>query len=63
MSGADTYDGLKSVAPDLPVLLASGFSINGEAESLIEKGVRGFIQKPYLSADLKRKIAEALGLS
>jgi DNA-binding NarL/FixJ family response regulator len=32
------------------VLLASGYSINGLAEKILDQGCRGFIQKPF---DLK----------
>jgi CheY-like chemotaxis protein len=57
--GGETYRELKRIDPDVRVLLTSGYSLNGEAQKLLGKGVQGFIQKPYRRADLFRKVAAA----
>jgi FixJ family two-component response regulator len=44
------------------VLLSSGYAINGQAETLMQKGCQGFIQKPFNMAVLSeyvRKILDA----
>ncbi len=60
MSGKDTYKKLKEIDPNVKVLLSSGYSIEGEAASLLEMGCKGFIQKPYNYSLLSKKIREIL---
>ena len=58
MGGGQTYDRLKEINPDIKVLLSSGYSINGQATEILERGCDGFIQKPFNIMDLSRKIRE-----
>lgn len=60
MGGGETYDRLKEINPDIKVLLSSGYSINGEATEILERGCNGFIQKPYRSRELSQKIRKIL---
>lgn len=60
MSGRETFDRLRTVDPAVRVLLASGYSINGQAKEIMARGCRGFIQKPFAMDALSRKVAEAL---
>jgi len=60
MSGGDTYDRLKEINPEIKVLLSSGYSINGQATEILERGCDGFIQKPFSMKQLSRKIREIL---
>jgi PAS domain S-box-containing protein len=60
MSGSDTFDALKAVNPSVRVILSSGYSLNGKAQAIMEKGARTFLQKPYRLDDLSQKIREAL---
>lgn len=60
MSGKDTFYAIRAINPNVKVLLASGFSVDGEAQSLIEAGVKGFVQKPFNIADLSRSLDDAL---
>jgi len=46
-SGGETFDLLRTINPKVKVLLSSGYSLNGEATKIIERGCNGFIQKPY----------------
>lgn len=60
MSGEEALLLLKSLRPDIPVVLSSGF---GETEMLRRfegKGLAGFIQKPYKAAALLEKIQDVL---
>jgi signal transduction histidine kinase/DNA-binding response OmpR family regulator len=60
MGGEVVYDRIKAVKPDIPVILSSGYSIEGQAESILKKGCDGFIQKPYNLNQLAQKIKEIL---
>jgi two-component system, cell cycle sensor histidine kinase and response regulator CckA len=60
ISGGETYDRLRAVNPEVRVLLASGYSIDGQAQEIIDRGCNGFLQKPFLLSTLSRKVREAL---
>lgn len=60
MSGARTYERIRELAPDLKVLLTSGFSADGQARALLELGCSDFIQKPFDLAQLSAKIRRLL---
>jgi len=60
MDGRETFDVLHAEAPDLPVILSSGYD---ERESVLEftgKGLAGFLQKPYTIRALAQAIGPAL---
>jgi CheY-like chemotaxis protein len=56
MSGGETYDRIKALNPDARVLLASGYSLNGQAAEFMKRGCNGFIQKPFNLRILSQKI-------
>ena len=60
MSGNDTYDRMKEIDPDIKVLLSSGYSINGQATEIMDRGCNGFIQKPFKMKELSQKLREIL---
>ena len=60
LNGGEVYDQLKSIDPAVRVLLASGYSLNGQAETILERGCNGFIQKPFNTVELSHKIREIL---
>jgi len=55
MNGGETYDRLMQINPGLKVLLSSGYSLNGQASDIINRGCNGFIQKPFDLMDLSQK--------
>ena len=61
MGGGETYDRLKEMDEKVRVLLSSGYSINGQARRILERGCIGFIQKPFAMEGLSRKVHEVLG--
>ena len=61
MGGREAYDLLKEINPDIKVLLASGFTIDGEAAEILERGCDRFIQKPFKMKQLSQAIREVLG--
>jgi CheY-like chemotaxis protein len=60
MDGGTTFDRIRAVMPKMPVLLSSGYSQNGQAIDIMQKGCNGFIQKPYTLANLSQKIRKIL---
>jgi CheY-like chemotaxis protein len=60
MGGGETYDKLKEINPQVIVLLASGYSIDGQATEILNRGCNGFIQKPFDIKDLSFKLNELL---
>jgi len=60
MGGGDVFERLQDMAPEIRVLLSSGYSIDGEATQLLEWGCNGFIQKPFDLIELSRKLREIL---
>ncbi len=60
MGGSELFDRLKKINPDVKVLLSSGYSIDGEATKILERGASGFIQKPFSVKQLSQSIHEIL---
>jgi CheY-like chemotaxis protein len=60
MGGGATYDRLKEINPHIKVLLSSGYSINGQAQGILDRGCNGFIQKPFQIKELSQKLREIL---
>ena len=60
MSGGDTFDHLKVMDPEVKVLLSSGYSIDGEAKAILDRGCEGFIQKPFRLEVLSQRIRGVL---
>jgi CheY-like chemotaxis protein len=60
MGGGETYDRIKKIKPDVKVLLSSGFSINGQASEILNRGCNGFIQKPFNLQNLSQNLRAIL---
>ncbi|NPU83666.1 MAG: PAS domain S-box protein [Syntrophaceae bacterium] len=61
MSGGETFDRLREVNPEVRILLSSGYSINGQAQDILDRGCNGFLQKPFHLEQLSGKVREILG--
>jgi PAS domain S-box-containing protein len=61
MDGEETFDELRKINRDVPVILLSGYSEQQSTERFAGKGLAGFIQKPYNAEDLRDKVREVLG--
>ncbi len=60
MNGREVYISMKEINPEVVVILSTGFILNGEAQEILDLGVKGFIQKPFVRAELLQKILEVL---
>jgi PAS domain S-box-containing protein len=62
MGGSEVYERMKDINPNIKVLLLSGYSIDGEAAEILDRGCDGFIQKPFTMKELSGKIREIMEL-
>ena len=60
IGGGEVYDRIKGINPQVKVLLSSGYSVDGEATDILERGCNSFIQKPFNMKVLSKKIREVL---
>lgn len=60
IGGEETYDSLKDIKPDVKVILSSGYSIDGKAKGILDRGCNAFLQKPFNIRDLSQKVRQVL---
>jgi DNA-binding NarL/FixJ family response regulator len=60
MGGEEVLRHLKSIQPSVRVLLSSGFNEVEAVRHFTGKGLAGFVQKPYSSTRLARRIKDVL---
>jgi len=60
MEGGQLFDYIKESFPDMPVILSSGYAIDGKAEKIMKRGCNGFMQKPFNISKLSIKIRQVL---
>jgi FixJ family two-component response regulator len=60
MNGEDALHTLREIRPDLPIILTSGYSEVEAVKRFADRGIAGFLQKPYTATTLARKLKQAL---
>lgn len=60
MGGLEAFLAMRAINPSVRAILCSGYSIEGNAQKILDAGVKTFIQKPFQIAELSRAIAEVL---
>ncbi len=60
LSGSETFDRLRELDPSAKIMLASGYSLDGQAREIMNKGCDGFIQKPFDITLISQKVRELL---
>jgi len=61
MGGVEAFRRIHKIAPDIPVLLSSGFTDPESAATLLNEGLVGVISKPYRMENLSARIKEVIG--
>lgn len=61
MDGEETFRELRHRQEGIPVILTSGYNEQEISDRFAGKGLAGFIQKPYQTAQLINKLREVLG--
>jgi len=60
ISGGEAFNRLMEINPEVKVLLSSGYSINGQAQEILDRGCKGFIQKPFQLKELAQSVRAVL---
>jgi len=60
MAGDNLAAELIKIRPDVPILLCTGFSEKIPEEKAVSMGIKGFLMKPIVRADLASKIRKVL---
>jgi len=60
IKGGKAFDLIHEIQPAMPVILSSGYSLNGQANDIMKRGCNGFIQKPFNISKLSQKIRKIL---
>ena len=60
MGGQKCFDEMLKLKPDVRVVIASGYSYDGEVKKAMDKGAIGYVSKPYRLADLLKTVRGAL---
>jgi PAS domain S-box-containing protein len=60
MDGGTAFDRIREIRPRLAVILSSGYSLNGQAAGILDRGCAGFIQKPFNISALAQKVRGVL---
>ncbi len=60
LDGKGCYMEMRKINPDVRVLLTTGYALNEEAQSIMDMGVRGFIEKPWNMQQLSEALAKVL---
>ncbi len=60
LGGPECFRGMKEVNPDVRAILATGYSLEGAVQDVMNEGVRGFIQKPFRIEQLSKVLTAAL---
>ncbi len=60
MSGEETLVRLKSIRTNIPIVLSSGYNEAEATRKFTDKGLAGFVQKPYTAVGLAEKVKIAL---
>ena len=59
-SGWEALEEVRQIKPDVPVIVSSGYSIEGGAQAAIERGATAFLPKPYRAQQLLSTVQEVL---
>ena len=60
MAGPECFRKLKLCNPDVRAILSTGYSLNETAQALLDEGMMGFVQKPYMLSQLSEAVSRAL---
>lgn len=60
LDGKGAFMKIKDIAPEIPVLISSGFSPNETVQIMLENGAKAFLKKPYKLSELSLQISKFL---
>jgi PAS domain S-box-containing protein len=60
MNGTEVFRKIRSLDPKMKIIISSGYTLNDEAQTLLNEGAVAFLQKPFLKTQLQDAVAKAL---
>jgi CheY-like chemotaxis protein len=60
LDGVEACRMLKSAAPEMPIIVASGLIQDHTVQKVLSEGASGFLAKPFAIADLIQAVSAAL---
>jgi CheY-like chemotaxis protein len=60
MDGKACFARIRELDPAARVIVATGHAVNEAAQELLDRGARGFVQKPFVKSELAQAVAGAL---
>jgi len=60
MDGEETFNRLREIRPDVPVMLCTGFIQNDRLERLMAAGLSGFLRKPFAPDEIAGQVRSIL---
>jgi two-component system cell cycle sensor histidine kinase/response regulator CckA len=63
LDGKAAFQALRQLNPAAAIVLASGFSVDGVAQALLEQGAKAFLQKPFSLATLAATLSRVVALT
>ena len=60
LTGKETFFAMREINPKVKAILASGYSIDSEAQDVLDAGALAFVQKPFWVKDIALRISEAI---
>jgi len=60
MDGAEVFEALHEIRDDVKVVLCSGYSVEGKAGEMMQRGASAFVQKPFDNSSLLDTISDTL---
>ena len=60
MDGKAVFEAMRRIDPAARIVLFSGYSADGDAQVMLERGAQGFLQKPFNATELSEIVSAAL---
>ncbi len=58
MDGSETYSQIHKLRPELPVLVATGYSAEGRVQDILNNGGVGILRKPFTLDELQNRLVD-----
>jgi CheY-like chemotaxis protein len=63
LDGRGAFVQMRAINPKIRAIVASGYSLNGDAQAILQAGAHDFVQKPFRKAELARVMARVLSIT